>query len=93
MEFHLAIKFPQFLLPSYVYIKYGRISRGCLKNFYYDVGRQGLEIYPCKLFVSYMHASWLRLFFVVFRDFNHNDVHQVRELYLSIKFHACRYCS
>ena len=51
-------------------------------------------------FVSYIHIHmplrmyWPRLFFVVFQEiqclhnFNHDDVRQVTELYLSTKFHA-----
>ena len=75
----------------------------CLLTFHYDVGRLGIEIYPCikfcVFFVNYMHIHmplriyWLRLFFVVLQslhNFNHDDVRHVTELYLSTKFYVCQ---
>ena len=72
----------------------------CLLNFHYDVGRQGIEIYPCiKVCLSQCFPlSVILFFFVVFQEiqclhnFNHDDVRHVTELYLSTKFHVCQCC-
>ena len=60
----------QFLLPSFLYIMCARTfimhwlrlfvvvfnEIPCLLNFVYDVGHQGLEIYPCSVFLCQLHA-------------------------------------
>ena len=60
------------------------------------------QCFPLSVTCTYIHMPlrmyWPRLFFVVFQEIqclhniNYDDVHHVRELYLSTKFHVCQCC-
>ena len=73
-----------------------------IRCLHYDVGRQRIEIYPsikfflpqCSVTCTYAVLAETVFFCVVFQEtvFNHDDVCQVTELYLSTKFHVCQCC-
>ena len=85
---------------TYMYIPIRNVL-ALFSNFHYDVGRQGIEIYPYikfhlpQYFSLSIYFILAETFFFVFQEihsFNHDDVCQVIELYLSTNFHVCHCC-